>query len=116
LARRVRPRLLQLDDCALCFELLFDFFGFGLGHAFLYRTGRAFHEVLGFLETQAGDRADLLDHLNLLLAAGLEDDRELGLLLDRRRRRTAASGGGSGRRRRRRNRDAELVLELLDEL
>jgi len=35
-------RLLQFDDRTLRFELLFDFFSFLLGHAFLYRSGRAF--------------------------------------------------------------------------
>src|SRR3989449_8291139 len=85
-ARRVSPPpcLLQFDDRALCFELLFDLFGFLLGHAFLHRAGRAFHQVLGLLQAQAGDRPDFLDDLNLLLPATLEDDRELGLLLGRR--------------------------------
>src|SRR5206468_5013290 len=76
--------LFRSDDRALCFELLFDVFGFLLGHAFLHRAGRAFHQVLGLLQAQAGDRPDFLDHLNLLLPATLEDDREFGLLLGRR--------------------------------
>ena len=51
--------------------------------------GRAFDQVLGFLEAQVRtDRADFLDHVDLLLAGAGEDDGELGLLL-----------GGFGRRR-----------------
>src|SRR2546426_3123367 len=67
--------LLQFDGGALRFELLLDFLGFLLGHAFLYGAGRAFHQVLGLLEAQVGDRPDLLDHLNLLFAGALQDDR-----------------------------------------
>src|SRR3989440_9220651 len=78
---RQPPRLLQLDDRALRFELLFDLFGFLLGHAFLHGAGRAFHQILGLLQAQVGDGPDLFDDLDLLLTAGLEDHRELGLLL-----------------------------------
>src|SRR6266480_4540081 len=84
MARRVRPPgLLQFDGRALRFELLFDLFGFLLGHAFLHGAGRGFHQVLGLLEAQVGDRSDLLDDLNLLLSTTLQDDGELGLLLGR---------------------------------
>src|SRR6266496_6749651 len=85
------PGLLQFDGRALRFELLFDLFGFLLGHAFLHGAGRGFHQVLGLLEAQVGDRSDLLDDLNLLLSTTLQDDRELGLLLGRSRGRCAAS-------------------------
>src|SRR5919201_632790 len=68
--------LLQFDDGALRFELLFDFFGFLLRHAFLYGAGRTFDQILRLFESETGDRTDLLDHLNLLLAARLQDDRE----------------------------------------
>ncbi len=82
------------------------------------RLGRAVDEVLGLLQAEAGQRAHLLDDLDLLVAGRLEDDVELVLLL----------GGGEPRRRRRRRRarrrrlperprgDAEGVLELLHEL
>ncbi len=55
-------------------------------------AGVAVDEVLGLLQAQAGEGADLLDDLDLLLAGRLEDDVELVLLLDlgrrpRRRRR-----------------------------
>src|SRR6266700_4820017 len=87
--RRSR-RLLQFDDGALRFELLLDFLGFLLGHAFLHHARGALDQVLRFLQAEAGDRADLLDHLNLLLAPRLEDDGELRLFLGR------GGGGGSG--------------------
>ena len=40
----------------------------------------ALDEVLGFLEAQAGDRADFLDHVDLLVAGVGQNDGELGLL------------------------------------
>src|SRR3989449_11692901 len=82
--------LLQFDGRALRFELLFDLFGFLLGHAFLHPAGRAFPQVLGLLEAQVGDRSDLLDDLDLLLPSARQDDRELSLLLGRGRARCAA--------------------------
>src|SRR2546430_6422671 len=116
---RQPPRLLQLDNRALRFDLLFDLFGFLLGHAFLHGAGRAFHQVLGLLQAQAGNGPDLFDDLDLLLAAALQNDRELGLLFDGRSRgaTTRCAACGRGRRRRRgRDRDAELLLERLDQL
>ena len=47
-------------------ELLLDRLGLVLGHAFLDRLGRALDEVLGFLQTEAGDLADDLDDLDLV--------------------------------------------------
>src|SRR6266516_158236 len=113
----VTPRLLQFDDGALRFELLFDFFRFLLGHTFLYGAGRAFDQILRLFQAEAGYRADLLDQLDLLLAAGLQHDGELRLLLGRRRRGRAACGARASRRRRcgSRDRDAELLLERLDQ-
>ena len=55
--------------------------------------GRALDQVLGFLEAEAGDRPDFLDHVDLLLAGRGQDDVELGLLGGRRR------GGGRPRQR-----------------
>src|ERR1700689_1396972 len=43
--------------------------------------GGAVDQVLGLLQAQAGERAHLLDDLDLLVARGLEDDVELVLLL-----------------------------------
>ena len=62
-----------------------------LVHAFLDRLGRALDEVLGFLQTQAGDLADDLDDLDLVAADFGQRDVELGLLLDRRCRAAAAA-------------------------
>ena len=50
------------------FELLLDLLGLVLVHAFLDGLGRGLDEVLGFLEAEAGDRADLLDDVDLLVA------------------------------------------------
>src|SRR5205807_4381942 len=113
------PRLLQLDNRALRFELLLDLFGFLLGHAFLHGAGRAFHQVLGLLQAQVGDGPDLFDHLDLLLAGALQDDRELRLLFgggSRGPTPRSATPGRRGRRHRCRDRDAELLLERLDQL
>src|SRR6476469_5102925 len=74
-------------------------------------------QLLGLLEAQAGERAHLLDDVDLLLAGGLEDDVELVLLGGRLlatggatggRRGCDGDGGGGGH--------AEGVLELLHEL
>src|SRR5712691_7327561 len=79
--RCISRRLLQFDDGALRLTLLSDFLGFLLGHAFLHGPRSALDQVLGFLETQARDRPDFLDDLDLLLAGALQHDGELRLLL-----------------------------------
>ena len=76
-----RRALLELDGRALLFELLLELLGLGLVEVFLDGLGGAFDQVLGFLEAQAGGGADDLDDLDLLVAGGLEDDVEGGLLL-----------------------------------
>src|SRR5215467_5821042 len=58
---REAPRLLDLDLRADFLELLLDGRRLVLVHAFLDRLGRAFDEVLGFLEAKGGDLADHLD-------------------------------------------------------
>ena len=75
--------------------------------------GAPLDELLGLLQAEARDRADLLDHLDLLVAERGQDHVELGLLLD----------GGAASRPRRGDRDcgrrgghAPLVFHLLDEL
>ena len=62
--------------------------------------GRAVDEVLGLLQAEAGERAHLLDDLDLLVAGRLEDDVELVLLLGLGRGGAAAGrrGGGHGDR------------------
>src|SRR5580704_4629300 len=82
-----------------------------------HRLGRAVDQVLGLLETKAGQAAHLLDDLNLLVARGLEDDVELVLLLGLLG--LAAAGAGRGRRRHRHRGGrlhVERLLELLHEL
>src|SRR5439155_26000206 len=74
----------------------------------------AVDEVLGVLEAEAGDLADHLDDADLVRAAVLEDDGELGLLFGRSRGSAAGASGRSSRRNRDRGRlDAPLVLERL---
>src|SRR5450631_1346757 len=78
------------------------------------RGGGAVHKVLGLLQPEAGEGANLLDDLDLLVAGCLEDDVELVLLLGD----LGHSRAGGRRRRgeRSRCRDTEGVLELLHEL
>src|SRR5215475_14265925 len=82
------------------------------------RLGRAVHQVLGLLQAEAGQGADLLDDLDLLVARGLEDDVELVLLLGLGLggRGAAATGCRCGHRDRGRGLDVEGLLELLDEV
>ena len=54
-----------------------------------HRLGGAVDEVLGFFQAQAGELAHDLDHLDLLVTGGEEDDVELVLLLD------SLRGGGT---------------------
>src|SRR3954447_2495330 len=77
-----QARLLQFHLGASLFELGLDLVGFVLVHTFLDRLGRAFDEVLGFLEAESGDGADFLDDFDLLLAGSGEHNRELGLFFN----------------------------------
>src|SRR6266545_4708387 len=116
-AGKFAGRLLEVDACAGPLELGLGLVGLLLGHALEHRLGRRVDQVLGLLQAEAGERADLLDDLDLLLAGGGEDDVELGLLLDLLGRRGGAGPGdrpGDGDRGRRG--DAEGLLELLHEL
>src|SRR5882757_8181085 len=76
--------------------------------------GRAVDQVLGLFQAQAGQRTDLLDDLDLLVAGGLEDDVELVLLLGCLGGRGTGAGGGN--RDRRGGGDLKGVLELLHEV
>src|SRR5262245_47068153 len=80
------------------------------------RLWGALDELLGLLQTQAGEAADLLDDLDLLVADRVEDDVELDLLLGSGFTGAVAGGRGGGNRDRRGSSDAEGVLELLHEL
>ena len=86
--------LLDLDAGAGLFELRLDRVGLLAVHALLDGLGGAVDEILGLLEAEAGDRADDLDHLDLLVAGAREDDVERGLLLGR-----GAVAAAAGRRR-----------------
>src|SRR5258707_3393218 len=73
--------VLELDGGASVFELALDLVGLFLVHAFLDRLRSRVDEILGLLETEAGDRTHDLDHLDLLGARTREDDVEGRLLL-----------------------------------
>src|SRR5215469_7283087 len=74
------PSLLQLDLRARVLELFLDLRRFVLAHIGLHLLGSALDEVFRFLEAKSGDRADFLDHVDLLVARRGENDREFGLL------------------------------------
>src|SRR5215213_4674339 len=85
-------RLFELDGSAGFLDLLLDLLGLFLVDAFLDRLGSAFDQRLGLAEAELGDRADLLDDVDLLATVAGQDHVELGLLFFDR-----ASGSGSGR-------------------
>src|SRR5438093_7109939 len=108
--------LLDFDGGAGLFELRLDRVGLLLRRALLDRLRGRVHEVLCFLQAEAGDRADDLDHLDLLATGVREDDVERRLLLSGRR---AVAGCGRTRgcyRDRSCGGDAPLVLDLLLQL
>src|SRR5207249_1370949 len=78
------------------FQLGLDLLCLVLGHAFLDRLGRTLDQILGLLEAQAGERAHLLDHLDLLVADGGKHGGELGLLFGWRGGAGAAGSRGDG--------------------
>src|SRR6478672_7020481 len=111
--------LFDLDGGAGLFELRLDPVGLLAVDAFLDRVRSAVDEVLGLLEAKAGDRADDLDHLDLLAPGAREDDVERRLLLAAAVRSSPAPGGRRGNRDRSSSGDAPLLLDLvlqLDEL
>src|SRR5580658_4126512 len=100
--------LLKLNLGACLFELRLDLGRVVLVDAFLDRLGSAFDQVLGLLQAQPGDSANLLNHLDFLLADGGKNDRKLGLFLGSGSR---ASHGSSGNCDCCGSRDAPLVLK-----
>ena len=111
--------LLELDLGAALLDLLLDVLGLVLGRALLEGDGRGLDHGLGLLEAEARDRADDLEHRDLLVRGHLrEHDVELVLLLGRLgaaarragRRHHHARHGRGGRV------DAERLLDLGDEL
>src|SRR5262249_42239156 len=67
----VRP-LLQFYLRAGIFQFLLESLGVRLVHAFLDRLRCALDQVLGLLEAESGDRAHLLDHVDLVCAGLLQ--------------------------------------------
>src|SRR5579872_14828 len=118
LPRRSSPSaLFHLDGGASVLELLLEFRSFVLVDAFLDGLGRAFDQVLGFLEAETSDRPHLFNDIDLLLARIGQDDGEFRLLGrggGAWRPAGSARRGGNGDRRGRR--DAPLLFELLGEL
>src|SRR5204862_7543654 len=109
--------LLGLYSGAAALELLLGLVGLLLGSLLQNRLRRAIDQVLGFLQPEARERADLLDDLDLLVPGAGQDHVELGLLLGLFSAPSRGSsgnrdGGGSGDGRL----DVERLLEGLDEL
>src|SRR5665811_686274 len=111
---RAGPRSLEGDGGAGALEGSLGLLRNVLGNLLQDRLRGAVDEVLGLLQPEAGERADLLDDLDLLFASGLEDDVELVLLLDLGHSGSAAAGRGNGNGGR--SGDTEGVLEQLHEL
>src|SRR6478736_6306309 len=113
--RTSRDGSLELDGGAGALELLLGLLGRSLVDTLEDGLGGAVNEVLGLLEAEARERADLLDDLDLLLARGGENDveRVLLLLLDGG---SAATGSGGNRGNGGSSGDLEGLLELLHEL
>src|SRR5690606_3352624 len=76
---------------ASCFELCLDLFSFVLGSAFLDSLRSCFNEVLSFLEAETSDRANFLDHVDLVCATVSENDVKLGLFFSSSSRSSASS-------------------------
>jgi hypothetical protein len=106
-------QLLQLDLRAGLLKGGLHLLGLFLVHAFLHRLRRAFDEVLGFLQAEAGQSADFLDDLDLLVASGSQNDRELGLLFRRGGSSAGRTGGNSNSSG---GRDAPLLFQHLGEV
>src|SRR5471032_698641 len=65
-------------------EFLGDGRGFVLAQALFYGLGSAVHQILGFLQTQAGDFANRLDDVDLVGAGRRQNHGEFGLLFNHR--------------------------------
>ena len=66
--------LLEFDGGADSLELLLELFGLVLGDSFLQDSGHALDLRLRLGEAQAGDAADFLDDLDLLIAEAGQND------------------------------------------
>ena len=85
-----RDKLLDLGLGAGFLQLGNQLLGVFLGDSFLQGLGAVVNQILGVLQTQTGSGTDNLDNAQLGSAGGLQDDVELGLLLD------LSSSGSSG--------------------
>src|SRR5205807_8193219 len=108
-------RLLDFDGGAGALELGPGLLGILLGRLLQHGVRGAVDEILGLLEAEAREGPDFLDDLDLLVAGSQENDVELVLFLDglgcaATTGRRGGNGHGRGRG------DAELLLELLQEL
>ena len=113
-SKSVSSELLQLDRCAGLFELLLELLSLSLANVLLDRLRCAVNELLRFLQAESRCLTDSLDDVDLLVASGCENDRELRLLLAARSRRSSTADSSNS------NRcscaDTELLLHSLDEL
>src|SRR2546430_17013972 len=118
--RKGRPRgpsqrsvLLDLDPGAGFLELSLDLVGLLLRDAFLDGVRSSVDEALGLLQAQPRDRADDLDHLDLLVAGTGEHHVEGSLLLLRAGAVATGRSPGRGHRNGSGGGHAPLLLELV---
>src|SRR5271169_1096384 len=112
-----RLPLLDFDLGSGVFELLLDRGRLVLVDALFDSLGGAIHQVLGFLQAQAGDFADSLDHVDFVRADFGEDDGELRLLLGRAACRARARRSARHHHwRRSSRRDSEGLFHFLDQV
>src|SRR5690606_29349779 len=109
--------LLELDGGADGFQRLLGLLRSFLVDAFQHRVGSVVDELLGLLESEARETADLLDDLDLLIARSREDDVEFVLfLLGGGTGTVPTSSGGGGHGHRSGGGHVETLLEGVEEL
>src|SRR5690554_7789200 len=69
--------LLEFHACAGFFQLSFGFLSLFLGHGFLDGRRCTVNGTFGFLQAQASDLANCLDHVNFLVASAVQHQVEL---------------------------------------
>ena len=87
-----RDKLLDLGLGAGFLQLGNQLLGVFLGDGFLQGLGAVVNQILSVLQAQAGSGTDNLDNAQLGSAGALQDNVELGLLLDL----SSSAGNGSG--------------------
>ena len=87
-----RDKLLDLGLGAGFLQLGNQLLGVFLGDGFLQGLGAVVNQILSVLQAQAGSGTDNLDNAQLGSAGALQDNVELGLLLDL----SSSAGSGSG--------------------